>query len=309
MFLSKHHFIFIGLFLSSALLNAQELFPINEPASTIPKGVIGIRAATHFHYKKAGHREMIRIMYGLTPKITTMLTTLYSNFHTKEFPEDLNSYYRIYHNHNASQINYPYSFEGLHLLTKWRFLSFDHKNEHLRFALLNELAYSNSTHIDGFPSLMGDNSGGSLGLITTKLYKKLSVSITSLYTYFLSHYEPETTEKIKFKAGNSVDINLSIGYLLWPRKYKSYKDLNVNLYIEVLDKYYSGTNISRNNIYINTDQFQYLKGGNIIYICPGIQFIINSKTRIDFVTQESLYHSNNIKQYSMMRLNLQRYLF
>jgi hypothetical protein len=156
---------------------------------------------------------------------------------------------------------------------------------------------------------MGDNSGCSLGLITTKLYKKLSVSVTSLYTYFLSHYERETTEKVKFKAGNSADINLSIGYLLWPRKYKSYKDLNINLYVEVLDKYYSDTNIRRNNIYINTDQFQYLKGGNIIYICPGIQFIINSKTRIDFVTQESLYHSNKIRQYSMMRLNLQRYLF
>jgi hypothetical protein len=295
-----------------ALVNCaygQELFPVNEPASTIPKGIFGVRLGSHIHYSKVGHREMIRLMYGLTSKISLMLTTTSSNFHISQFPTDLNGYYKIYHNHNASQNFYPYSFEGIHLFTKWRFLNFDDKNKHLRFALYNEISYNRKIHLDAFPSLLGDNSGASIGIISTKLYKKLAVSLTSGITKFFPYSKLSKGENVRFQAGNSLDLNLSIGYLVFPKRYTGYKNLNINLYAELLNKFYSSSTITRNGYYINTDQFQYLRGGNLIYLCPAVQFIVNSKTRVDIVTQLPLYHKNNITQYSMLRINLQHYFF
>lgn len=308
MFSSKIIYLALGLSINS-IIEAQELFPLNEPASSMPKGVFGVRASTQAHYKTDWHREIIRLMYGLTPRISLMLSAFSSNYHITGFPEDLNSYFRTYHNHKAAQTFYPYYFEGIHLYSKWRFLSFDHKNEHLRFAIFNELSYIKALHLDAYPTLMGDNSGISFGLITTKLYKKAAVSITTVLTNFIAYNRKQNSEEIKFKPGNSLDINLSFGYLLWPRTYKSYKDLNVNIYFEVLDKYYSNATITRNDIYINTDQFGYLRGGNLIYFCPGIQFILKSKTRIDFVTQEPICYNASTTQYSMFKINMQHYLF
>jgi hypothetical protein len=291
-------------------VGAQELFPINEPASTIPKGVVGIRLTSHFHYKYStlGHREMVRCMFGISRNVSAVASMSLSNFHVNKFPQDLNLYYNNSHNHKSKEEIYPYRFEGINLFTKWRILSLDHQNEHLRFALYNELSYSTATHLDAFPNLMGDQSGAAVGLIITKLYKKFAISINTAATTFFPVKKIQQ-DTVEFKAGNNLNFNLSIGYLLFPKTYKSYNDLNVNIYLEAQSKVFDRPTISRNHIFLNTENFQFLRKGYLVNLYPGIQFILNSKTRVDFNVELPILTSNNTPKYAMLMINVQRYFY
>ncbi|HEY3406148.1 MAG TPA: hypothetical protein VGK59_22330 [Ohtaekwangia sp.] len=300
--------VFLGVTYNSVF--SQELFPNNEPASTMPNGVTGIRFTEMLHYKYDtwGHREALRFMYGLTPKVTVMLSTYFSNFHVNSFPENLNLYYSNYHNHQSDESSYPYQFEGIHLYSKWRFFSKDRTHKHFRLALFGEFSYITSVHIDAFPSLMGDNSGMGFGIIATTLHNKMAVSITGGFNNFFS-YEKTGSDTIAFKAGNAININLSLGYLLFPRSYKNYSDLNFNLYLETNFRVYQGPYITRNGYTINSDQFSYLKGGSLLFLYPGIQFIVNSKTRIDLSMETPVYFSEDLDRFTMGIITLQRYFY
>lgn len=315
MILSTSHTILlfrIYLFLLLPLpVWAQELFPVYEPASTIPKGVTGIRVGSHAHYKynQPGHREFVKIFYGVSSTVTTMITTTASNFHVGRFPSNLNLYYKDYHNHRSKEINYPYSFEGVDLFIKWRFLSLDHKNEHLRLALYSEIAFNNTIHLDAFPVLAGDQSGAGIGLIGTQLYNKFAASITSGITGFMSKTTSKDAETVKFKAGRAFTTSLSLGYLIFPREYKSYRDLNINIYLEFQARVFDRPGVSRNNTVINVDQFEYLRKGLLLYAYPGIQFIFDSRTRLDLSVEAPILSSAKLNKYSMLMVNVQRYFY
>lgn len=82
---------------------AQELFIHEEPASTMPKGVIGLRAFSEA-YREPGNQLRalagLRAMYGLTPKLTLMATATASNHHSRQLPPD-------FPDHNTPQIGVP----------------------------------------------------------------------------------------------------------------------------------------------------------------------------------------------------------
>jgi hypothetical protein len=276
----------------------------------MPKGVFGLRLTTLVHYKYStlGHREMLRLMYGLSRSVTIMVSPIVSNFHLESFPADLNAHYKNFHNHQAGSSYYPHAFEGVHVYTKWRFLTRDGKNEHFRMALYNELAYSRAPHIDALPTLMGDNPGASLGLIATKLHKKFAVSATTGFTNFFEHTD-HSDDIVKFKPGKAFNANLSLGYLTYPKTYTDYNDLNINLYLESALKIYQRPVIRRNDVVVNSDQFPYLRAGSAFYIYPSVQFIVNSKTRIDLAVELPLYYSNDLPKYEMMIVSLQHYFF
>jgi hypothetical protein len=290
---------------------AQELFPMYEPASTMPEGVIGVRAGTHVHYKynQAGHREFLKMMYGVSSRLTVIGTITASNFHLDKFPSDLNSHYKENHNHKSKAVNYPYTFEGVHLFTKWRFFTRDHQNEHLRLALYSEVAFNNTVHLDAFPVLTGDQSGAGIGLIGTKLHNKFAASLASGITGFISHTTHAGADTVKFRAGRAFTTSLSLGYLIFPRQYKSYRDLNINIYLEFQARFFDRPIVSRNNTVINGDQFEYLRKGNLINAYPGIQFIFDSRTRLDLSMETLILSSSNLNRYSMLILSVQRYVY
>jgi hypothetical protein len=276
----------------------------------MPAQVWGARVTSQIHYKysTAGHRELVRIMYGVTPKVTLMITPIFSNFHLSEFPDDLNVHYKKFHNHQANASYYPYVFEGINVYGKWRFYSKDGPHKHFRLALYGEGAYNKSVHLDAFPSLMGDQSGMSAGIIATKLQHKFAISFTSGVTKFFSHTDI-STDTVKFTPGNSFTLNLSLGYLLHPRAYTSYRNLNVNVYLEGSFRKYQRPVIYRNDVALNSDQFAYLRSGSAFYIYPAIQLIIDSKTRIDLGAELPLYFSNNLQRYVMGIVTIQRYFY
>lgn len=291
-------------------LQSQELFPLSEPASTMPKGILGVRLSGHYHYKykTLGHREMIRLLYGAGSRLTVMLTAAGSNFHVTSFPDDLNAYYNDYHNHKSVSSDYSYSVEGLHLYSKLRIYSHDRRNKHFRIALYGEISNSASIHLDAFPSPY-DNSALGTGLIFTALSRKFAMSLTGGVLTFFSYREGSDRGAISFNPGNAMNLHFSTGYLLFPRVYRSYNDLNFNVYMEVNSKSYARSTIVRDGYSLNVDQFSYLRSGRFAVLCPGLQLIFNSKTRLDFAMECPFYYSNDIDKYSTLIVSLQRFFY
>src|SRR5690606_19897813 len=95
--------LLIGLFMTLLPLcpaRAQELFILTEPASTVPKGVVGIRAFGQAYEERGAYIRglaALRVMYGVTPKLTVMVTASASNHHSKDLPPD-------FPDHNTPQI-------------------------------------------------------------------------------------------------------------------------------------------------------------------------------------------------------------
>jgi hypothetical protein len=73
-------------------------------------------------------------------------------------------------------------------------------------------------------------------------------------------------------ARNAVGYTLSAGYLLFPKKYENYNQVNVNIYAELLGK----TNPGHGQSYLD--------------VAPAVQLILNSFFRIDFSYRTPVYN-------------------
>src|SRR5579871_854359 len=125
-------FICIVLSALTCTAHAQELFPIAEPASNVPKGALGIRlyGETYNEVDRIRNLFALRIMYGLTPRLTLYATPNVSNHHNKDLPPEFPV-------HNTPQIGvtHPYLFNGVDFYAKYRFFSHDGQNSHFRTAI------------------------------------------------------------------------------------------------------------------------------------------------------------------------------
>src|SRR5579859_3734760 len=164
----------------------QELFPLNEPASSVPKGVAGARAFTQNYKEGYTFRSLyaLRAMYGLTSKLSVTMTGSMSNHHNRRLPPDL-----LNHTHAGNQTNYytqnikrgvsyPYLFNGVYLFAKYRAISLDGKNQHLRVAGYGEWSNVGVAHDEAEPNLMDDTGGYGFGVITTWLKNRFATSVT-----------------------------------------------------------------------------------------------------------------------------------
>ncbi|MFI5205901.1 MAG: hypothetical protein ACHQVK_03080, partial [Candidatus Paceibacterales bacterium] len=227
----------ILFFILLSKANSQELFILNEPASTIPKGVLGIRQFNESFKEVNIYRNMfcLRLMYGLLPKLTVMVTAGANNHHGSIFPDNL-----VSHTHNGNQttystgnyqrgLQYPYQIGGVYFFAKYRFFTRDGQNSHLRMALYAEASNTKVAHDEAEPNLLDDTKGIGGGLIITALKNKFAVSLTSgvivpgAYSGFAN--DPLSNDLIptKINYGNAVKYNLSFGYLVLPRRYNDYK--------------------------------------------------------------------------------------
>lgn len=319
----KNVLFFFLFFIASPSFFAQELYPLNEPASNVPKGVLGLRAMGESFKEVNQFRNQfsLRAMYGILPRLSVTATLGISNHHDKNFPANL-----VSHSHNGNQTIYttgdfqrgqiyPYRSNGVYLFMKYRFISMDGPHRHFRMAAYAEGAYVQQAHDEAEPNLIGDTKGLGAGLISTYLKNHFAISLTSGFI-IPGAYEglspdvnggPMIPTKISY--GRALTYNLSMGYLLFPQVYKDYDQVNVNVYFELLGKFYEAAQVQQYgniSVPINTPL---LDKGNYIDVAPGAQCIFKSNLRMDFSVKLPMINKSYARFYPVFVLGVQRYFY
>jgi hypothetical protein len=315
-------FIFFISFLSFSAA-AQELFPICEPASTMPKGVLGFRAFSE-SYKEPGNKfrnlSGVKIMYGLTPKLTIMAIPNGSNHHNATLPPDFPT-------HNTPQIGVPHPFlflfNGVDFYAKYRFLSNDGQNTHFRMAAYAEGSYLTVAHDEAEPTLLDDTKGYGGGVIATYLKHRFAASFTGGFIIPLEYKGgvsdqltglPEVPAHVYY--GKAVNYSLSFGYLLSPKTYTDYNQTNWNIYVEFIGKSYGAAKVDFSNILapgsyypVSVQGVPVLLAGQYVELHPGVQCIIKSNLRIDLSAGFPFIDKSYAHYYPLYTVGIQRYLY
>ncbi|MFT4062168.1 MAG: hypothetical protein QM642_07410 [Edaphocola sp.] len=301
-------------------LHAQELFPLGEPASNIPKGALGVRVFSETYKELTQIRNMsaLRLMYGVAPKLSVYLTGIASNHHGRKMPVEY-----PFHNTPERGAVYPYKFNGAHLYGKYRFLSNDGEHRHLRMAAYAEAAAVKTTHHETEPDLaMGDNSGVGGGLITTWLRQKFAASLTvgGILPFSRTAPSPDPIDglpdvMVRTRYGKTLTYSLSLGYLLLPRSYRNYNQANINLYVEFRGKAFQAAKVdlfvgSPNEYFLAPSRYPgALQKGRFLDVSPGVQCILNSNTRIDFSATFASLGNSYARLYPVFDIGIQHYFF
>jgi len=315
-------FIYSFLLIVAQPCVSQELFPLNEPASSVPKNVFGLRVFNQNYKEIDLTRSMyaIRVMYGVTSKLSVLMTGSISNHHDRKLPPDL-----VNHTHVGNQTNYytqspkrgvtyPFLFSGVHLFAKYRFVSIDKKNGHFRVAGYGEWSKLTVAHDEAEPNLMDDTGGYGYGIITTFLMNRFAVSFTGGLVKPDSYSEaqpditggPDLPTTIYF--GNAVRYDLSFGYRLAPSHYTDYDQPNWNVYLEFRGRKYDAAKVIQNGVELTSNSIP-LAASSYMEIHPGIQRIAKSNLRIDFSVGFSLIGNSYVRFTPVWELGVQRYFY
>lgn len=312
------------LFLLLSPLRAQELYPLADNASNVPKGVLGLRVMNN-SYVEAGtlrNLSVLRGLMGISSKWTAALSVSVSNHHSAVLPKNL-----VNHTHSSAGtifytstpqrgLPYPYLFNGIHIYTKYRFVTHDLQNEHFRMAVYGEWSGVSTAHDEAEPNLMDDTGGFGFGLISTYLKNKFALSFTGgaivPKKYEGDAPDPLTSQLISTQIyyGNAFKYSLSFGYLLYPRQYNSYEQTNWNVYVEFMGKSYAGAKVFQyggtKEIPVSTPL---LMSGNYLDVCPGLQAIPNSNLRLDISATFPMINRSYAHFYPMIELGAQYYFY
>lgn len=230
----------------SEWLHSQELYVFKESASNLPAKSISLKLTDHYTaenklYGGAGHRFMPQVSVGFSKKLMLRVATSFSNMHTLAF-----------------------KYESVSIYAKYRFLSHDDIHKHFRMAFYAEAAKTNAAFHYNEISLMGDKSGVGIGFIATQLWNKFAITATVGNTQVFDRSRGNAVIYIPARTYSSLDYAVSAGYLVLPRAYTSYKQVNLNLYLELIGQQ------SLDQAYHFTD------------IAPALQLIFNSNTKLNF---------------------------
>ena len=245
-------YIFISFCLVFSLnVHAQELFVVTEPASNMPTGSIGARLAQSLMKEKFksgyNYHLMPEIMWGANKNLMLHAAAFISN-RNKNLVTDGGSVY-----------------------AKYRFYSTDDLQRHFRMAAFGRLSFNNSDIHQEEINTMGQNSGYEAGIVATQLIKKIAISASGSF-----EQAKNNTALNKFPtalSNNATNYTLSFGKLMYPKKYKSFKQTNINFMMEFL-----GQTLNKN-------------GKSFLDVVPSLQFIINSQARIDVAYVKEIYSS------------------
>ena len=257
-------FFILFLLIHTYILSAQELYINSEPASLIPKGTKVVRL-TNSNIFLDGSNIMGSIgnafivtpslSYGISKKIMLSGSIQFAN---KPYEQDMTPNFGL---------------NGFKIYSKQRILSTDKQKYHTRLSSFIKYSYHEDKFMKDNIDIDLQDTGFELGLIGTQLINKLAISITTAITR-ISNIDEKFTQgsTVKWQKTNlnTFKNSISAGYLLFPRKYNSYKQTNFNLYVEYL------TNTILNEDFpVRYDKFRST-------FAPGIQFIIMSRSRLDF---------------------------
>jgi len=217
---------------------AQELYVFTEPASNMAAKSLGVRLTNEGIFSGGKmNRTIPEFMVSLNKNLMA---------HVQGFFSDMDGKYRL---------------EGGSVYGKYRFLSVDGNQKHLRVAVFGRLSTSKRPVYSEDINLEGDNSGAQGGIVVTQLLHKLALSATVGYS---KAFDTEDHRIAGMPVPNHLlNYSLSSGYLLLPVIYKNYNQPNFNMYFEVLGK----TNPETGRSYLD--------------LAPALQVILNSRTRID----------------------------
>lgn len=224
-----------ALILASAAAFGQELYVASEPASNMPRHALGLRTTLEV-MPNGRTRFSPEIMAGVTRDLMVHAAIYTSNIY-RPGPNFASSFY-----------------------AKYRFLSVDTVQRHFRGALFARVAKANNQLQYQEVNLEGDNSGFSGGFIFTRLVHKLALSASGAYA---KGWQNGPAKRIPAVLSDQAAYSFSAGYLLFPKEYTDYGQINVNLYFELLGKSQLGG------------------PHNYIEAAPAVQVIFGSRFRVD----------------------------
>lgn len=206
---------------------SQELYIVSHPAANLSKNRIEFRNNIMSYDNFKYYHNSFAINYGLLGNLTL--------------------YNEIYYT-----LDKGYKFLGNYEGTgRYRFLDIDKRNYHLRAAFQSgvvipvnakpvvsgEVEYElHPGHRVKFYNFVGNITVPSVDFHTTDNFTfKNDLIVTNLIKKFAVTGEMGfniNAPKNDFKFGNYFDWSLSFGYLLLPKQYSGYNDINLNLYLE-----------------------------------------------------------------------------
>lgn len=246
---------------------SQELFVHTEPASNMATNSIGIRLENEGYFNpQYKTRTSLEVMFGASKRLM-IHGTLYASdyYHTDQH------------------------FEGGSVYAKYRFLSIDSVQSHFRGAVFVKASAINNPLPNQEIGLEGDNSGFQTGMVFTKLVHKLALSASASYLHGFNNLGGYNIPLAN--AHDAAGYTLSAGYLLLPKKYENYDQVNVNVYAELLGK----TNPGYGQSYLD--------------IAPAVQLIFNSFLRVDFSYRTPLYNDMRRTSANVYLVRLEYNLF
>ncbi len=238
--------ILAGIIFCSFVTKGQELYVYTEPASNMPAHSLSAKLSADYIGKLQGNlnrfmqRYTPELMFGISKKWMMHVAGTFADMHTTNF-----------------------RWESVYLYGKYRFISNDELHSHFRMAVFADASYSRSPYHYDEISLQGDKSGVQLGIIATQLWNKLAVSATVSHTQALDSSRNNKVVYIPSRIYQVMNYSLSAGYLLLPFEYTSYKQTNLNLYVEGLAQ----QSLDRKAYYFD--------------LAPAIQLIFNSNAKLN----------------------------
>jgi len=239
-FTALHQFsllITISFFINSSCAKAQELFLFSRPASNIPAHSLSLGLGNSLIVSPNSFvRIQPEVAYGVSGKLMFQWQGAVTN-----------------------RID-GLKFNGQSLYAQYKFLNIDEKKRHFRMAGFARLGLGDKVQFQDELDVNGMNSGWEFGLIGTQLLHKTAISgtvgIENVY------YQNKTNTALSY--------SLSVGQLFLPKKYKNYKQTNVNIMTEILGQSAFGASKS------------------FVDIAPVVQFIFFSRSRLDFAYRTQL---------------------
>ncbi|WP_333876037.1 hypothetical protein [Flavobacterium sp.] len=265
--------VFISIFiLVTYAVRAQELFVVTEPASNVPAGSVGIKLGESLmkeQYKEGYNYHMMpEITWGVDKNLMLRVSGFISN-----------------RNSTSSELKT----EGGSLYAKYRFLSTDDLHSHFRMAAFGRYSFNNADIHQEEIETMGHNSGFEFGMVATQLIQKVAISSSVSVEKALDNKPdypfPDTQSDVAF------NYTLSVGKLMYPKRYSDYKQTNINFMLEFM-----GQTLTENQ-------------RSFLDIVPSVQFILNSQARIDLAYKQELYSSMLRSAPNGFYLNLQYTFF
>ncbi len=247
------HFCVISLLLILLIKPtiAQELYVFTEPASTKPSGVLGIK---HSFQKMGGNsnrdNQYTQVQFGLNKKLSMYLGSNYA---------------------------------GGDAYAQYRFYTKDAMYAHTRMAIYAKAIQSNLQAIHTNAVMLdGEESVQGVGLIVTKLKHKWASSLSMGYL--------QKQDWSRHYGRGAFQYSFSNGLLVYPKRYASYGQTNVNLYMELIgQKLVSGR-------------------GQYLDAAPSIQLIFNSQAKLNLGYRFALLEKTNRMTNNSLYLSLD-YLF
>lgn len=246
----KSYLLLLGLFFYQ-VGTSQELFLMTDPASNLPANSLSVNVLQTFlnNNTTSGttYQVMPEVSYGVNRNLMLRVAAFANN-----------------------KIN-QFEFTGGSLYAKYRFFSEDDLNSHFRMAGFGRYSYNENPANQEQIEIMGNNTGFETGIVATKLIKKLAISLT---VSFEKVFNLDKNNSFYNNLGdNATNYTLSFGQLVYPKKYTSLKQTNINLMLEFI-----GQTVNEN-------------GRSYLDVVPVIQFIFNSQARLDLGYKQELMSS------------------